>query len=224
MNSGVLSVCTAFLSGEPATRLRSQELQQLIAALLEFMAVCKRAIRVHFRLIGEEDQEFHTQLMNGFQSLTAELSHYIPAILSELWCLFALTFVAGWPGYPHSQVILILCLFLSSFRLSECPYLFFNISSVVFIWCCCRLCNLFYLWNMSLPFAILLFISLIDATVTASLHSIDDVVFICLLYSFLILNGINMHWRRVIDSKKQWTRWISFLQLPELKPTESSIK
>ncbi|GMG98861.1 hypothetical protein Nepgr_000701 [Nepenthes gracilis] len=84
VNSGVLSVCTAFLSGEPATRLRSQELQQLIAALLEFMAVCKRAIRVHFRLIGEEDQEFHTQLVNGFQSLTAELSHYVPAILSEL--------------------------------------------------------------------------------------------------------------------------------------------
>ncbi|GMN53748.1 hypothetical protein TIFTF001_022879 [Ficus carica] len=84
VNSGVLSVCTAFLSGEPATRLRSQELQQLIAALLEFMAVCKRAIRVHIRLIGEEDQEFHTQLVNGFQSLTAELSHYIPAILSEL--------------------------------------------------------------------------------------------------------------------------------------------
>ncbi|KAF6146494.1 hypothetical protein GIB67_037794 [Kingdonia uniflora] len=84
VNSGVLSVCTAFLSGEPATRLRSQELQQLIAALLEFMAVCKRAIKVHIRLIGEEDQDFHTQLVNGFQSLTAELSHYIPAILSEL--------------------------------------------------------------------------------------------------------------------------------------------
>ncbi|KAK1650389.1 hypothetical protein QYE76_068194 [Lolium multiflorum] len=84
VNSGLLSVCTAFLSGEPATRLRSQELQQLIAALLEFMAVCKRAIRVHFRLIGEEDEEFHTQLVDGFQSLTAELSHYIPAILSEL--------------------------------------------------------------------------------------------------------------------------------------------
>lgn len=84
VNSGVLGVCTAFLSGEPATRLRSQELQQLIAALLEFMGVCKRAIRVHSRLIGEEDQEFHSQLVNGFQSLTAELSHYIPAILSEL--------------------------------------------------------------------------------------------------------------------------------------------
>ncbi|KAL4203111.1 hypothetical protein AMTRI_Chr01g102360 [Amborella trichopoda] len=84
VNSGVLGVCTAFLSGEPATRLRSQELQQLIAALLEFMAVCKRAIRVHSRLIGDEDQDFHTQLVNGFQSLTAELSHYIPAILSEL--------------------------------------------------------------------------------------------------------------------------------------------
>ena len=84
VNSGVLSICTAFLSGEPATRLRSQELQQLIAALLEFMAVCKRAIRVHLRLIGEEDQDFHSQLVNGFQSLTAELSHYIPAILSEL--------------------------------------------------------------------------------------------------------------------------------------------
>eukprot|EP00249_Psilotum_nudum_P010605 c22642_g1_i1 orf=2267-4960(+) len=84
VNSGVLGVCTAFLSGEPATRLRSQELQQLIAALLEFMAVCKRALRVHSRLIGEEDQDFHSQLVNGFQSLTAELSHYIPAILSEL--------------------------------------------------------------------------------------------------------------------------------------------
>jgi hypothetical protein len=81
VNSGVLSVCTAFLSGEPAARLSLQELQQLIAALLEFMAVCKRAIRVHFRLIGEEGQDFHTQLLNGFQSLTALLSHYIPAIL-----------------------------------------------------------------------------------------------------------------------------------------------
>ncbi|KAJ4975276.1 hypothetical protein NE237_000382 [Protea cynaroides] len=49
-----------------------------------FLSVCKRAIRVHFKLIGEEDQDFHTQLVNGFQSLTAELSHYIPAILSEL--------------------------------------------------------------------------------------------------------------------------------------------
>ncbi|KAI9395597.1 hypothetical protein POPTR_004G000750v4 [Populus trichocarpa] len=58
VNSGVLSVCTAFLSGEPAARLSLQELQQLIAALLEFMAVCKRAIRVHFRLIGEEGQDF----------------------------------------------------------------------------------------------------------------------------------------------------------------------
>lgn len=84
VNSGVLGVCTAFLSGEPANKLRSQELQLLIAALLEFMAVCKKAIRVHARLIGEEDQDFHSQLVLGFQSLTAELSHYIPAILSEL--------------------------------------------------------------------------------------------------------------------------------------------
>ncbi|VVA30316.1 Hypothetical predicted protein, partial [Prunus dulcis] len=38
VNNGVPSVCTAFLSGEPATRLWSQELQQLIGALLEFMA------------------------------------------------------------------------------------------------------------------------------------------------------------------------------------------
>jgi hypothetical protein len=51
VNSGVLGVCTAFLSEEPATRLRSQELQELIAALLEFMAVCKKAIRIHARLI-----------------------------------------------------------------------------------------------------------------------------------------------------------------------------
>lgn len=80
----MLGVCTAFLSGELSTRLRSQELQQLIAALLEFMAVCKKAIRVHARLIGDEDQDFHLQLVVGFQSLTAELSHYIPAILSEL--------------------------------------------------------------------------------------------------------------------------------------------
>ncbi|KAL6286209.1 hypothetical protein ACE6H2_010599 [Prunus campanulata] len=45
VNNGVRRVCTAFLSGEPATRLQSQELQQLIGALLEFMAVCKSAIR-----------------------------------------------------------------------------------------------------------------------------------------------------------------------------------
>jgi hypothetical protein len=84
VNSGVLGVCTAFLSEGPATRLRSQELQELIAALLEFMAVCKKAIRVHARLIGDEDQDFHSNLVIGFQSLTAELSHYIPSILSEL--------------------------------------------------------------------------------------------------------------------------------------------
>lgn len=84
VNSGVLGVCAAFLSGEPATRLKPQELQQLIAALLEFMAVCKKAIRVHARLIGEEDQEFHSQLVIGFQSLTAELSRFIPSIPSDL--------------------------------------------------------------------------------------------------------------------------------------------
>ncbi|KAG0565982.1 hypothetical protein KC19_7G029000 [Ceratodon purpureus] len=84
VNSGVLGVCTAFLSGEPTTKLRSEELKQLISALMEFMAVCKKAIRVHARLIGEEDQDFHSNLVIGFQSLTAELSHYIPAILSEL--------------------------------------------------------------------------------------------------------------------------------------------
>ncbi|KAF8394971.1 hypothetical protein HHK36_018910 [Tetracentron sinense] len=85
VNSGVLSVCTTFLSGEPATRLHSQELPQLIAALLEFKAVCKRAFGFHFRLIGKEDDkegnDFHIQLSNGFQSLTEELSHYIPEIL-----------------------------------------------------------------------------------------------------------------------------------------------
>ncbi|XP_024384292.1 guanine nucleotide exchange factor SPIKE 1 isoform X3 [Physcomitrium patens] len=84
VNSGVLGVCTAFLSGEPTPKLRPEELQQLISALMEFMAVCKKAIRVHARLIGEEDQDFHSNLVIGFQSLTAELSHYIPAILSEL--------------------------------------------------------------------------------------------------------------------------------------------
>lgn len=84
VNSGVLGVCTAFLSGEPVTKLRSQELQQLIAALMEFMAVCKKAIRIHARLIGEDDQDFHSNLVIGFQTLTAELSHYIPVILSEL--------------------------------------------------------------------------------------------------------------------------------------------
>ncbi len=84
VNSGVLGVCTAFLSEEPVTRLRSQELQELLAALIEFMAVCKKAIRIHARLIGEEDQDFHSNLVIGFQSLTAELSHYIPSILSEL--------------------------------------------------------------------------------------------------------------------------------------------
>ncbi|KAF3436717.1 hypothetical protein FNV43_RR19464 [Rhamnella rubrinervis] len=46
VNSEVLSLCTAFMSGEPATRLRSRELQQLIASLLEFMAICKRAIQI----------------------------------------------------------------------------------------------------------------------------------------------------------------------------------
>ncbi|KAF3437432.1 hypothetical protein FNV43_RR20185 [Rhamnella rubrinervis] len=45
-NSGVLSFCTVFVSVEPATRLQAQELQQLITVLLEFMAVCKHAIRI----------------------------------------------------------------------------------------------------------------------------------------------------------------------------------
>ncbi|KAK4594823.1 hypothetical protein RGQ29_018517 [Quercus rubra] len=71
VNSGVLSVCTAFLS----VVYTNAKLQ-----LLSYFAL----ILIHFRLIGEEDQEFHTQLVNGFQSLIAELSQYIPAILSEL--------------------------------------------------------------------------------------------------------------------------------------------
>ncbi|XP_073392859.1 guanine nucleotide exchange factor SPIKE 1 isoform X2 [Physcomitrium patens] len=82
VNSGVLGVCAAFFSGEPSTRLSAQDLQELMAALMEFMAVCKKALRIHARLITEEDQEFHSQLVIGFQSLTAELSHFIPAILS----------------------------------------------------------------------------------------------------------------------------------------------
>nr|XP_024395928.1 guanine nucleotide exchange factor SPIKE 1-like isoform X2 [Physcomitrium patens] len=84
VNSGVLGVCTAFLSGEPTTKLRLEELHQLISVLMEFMAVCKKAIRVHSRLIGEEDQDFHSNLVIGFQSLREELSRYIPAILPEL--------------------------------------------------------------------------------------------------------------------------------------------
>ncbi|KAM0931583.1 hypothetical protein ACQ4PT_000257 [Festuca glaucescens] len=81
VNSGVLSVCTAFLSGEPATRLRSQELQQLASRVHGCLQA--RDPRA-FQADRGRRQEFHTQLVNGFQSLTAELSHYIPAILSEL--------------------------------------------------------------------------------------------------------------------------------------------
>ncbi|KAJ6934989.1 hypothetical protein NC652_010087 [Populus alba x Populus x berolinensis] len=57
---------------------------QSLQRILQGSVAVQRAIRVHFRLIGEEGQDFHTQLVNGFQSLTAELSHYIPAILAEL--------------------------------------------------------------------------------------------------------------------------------------------
>ncbi|KAJ6999323.1 dedicator of cytokinesis protein 11-like [Populus alba x Populus x berolinensis] len=48
--------------------------------------VCREFYKavLQFKLIGEAGQDFHTQLVNGFQSLTAELSHYIPAILAEL--------------------------------------------------------------------------------------------------------------------------------------------
>ncbi|CAN1821304.1 Guanine nucleotide exchange factor SPIKE 1 [Linum perenne] len=44
VNSGVLSVCTAYIGAS----WMSQELQQLIATLLDFMAVFKQEIRVHF--------------------------------------------------------------------------------------------------------------------------------------------------------------------------------
>lgn len=77
-------MCTAFLSGEAATRLSQLELQLLFNTLLEFMAVCKHAIKVHDRLITQEDRDFHEQLVSGFRSLREELSRYIPANLPEL--------------------------------------------------------------------------------------------------------------------------------------------
>ncbi|KAJ4981076.1 hypothetical protein NE237_031913 [Protea cynaroides] len=78
-----ISLCCS--SGEHWSLEHVHCFSQLIAALFEFMAVCKRAIRVHFRLIGEEDQDFHTQLVNGFQSLTAELSHYFLSYETFVW-------------------------------------------------------------------------------------------------------------------------------------------
>ena len=89
------------------------------------MAVCKRAIRVHFRLIGEEDQDFHTQLVNGFQSLTAELSHYIPAILSELWqCCSIICFCCRF------NVFILFVLYFILFSMM-CKYVYTNFSR----WC-----------------------------------------------------------------------------------------
>ncbi|GAQ82020.1 guanine nucleotide exchange factor [Klebsormidium nitens] len=95
VNSGVLGVCRAFL--EPTRGLQGllanlpappavqdPGLERLKAAVLDFVAVCKAAVKVHARLMGDEDQEFHVQLVQGLQGLIFEISAFIPTVLNQM--------------------------------------------------------------------------------------------------------------------------------------------
>lgn len=80
VNGGVLEVCTSFVS----TNIQPQEVEQLMATILEFIKVCKKALLIYYKLIGVEDKDFHKELVKCFQSLTTELDDFISAIISEL--------------------------------------------------------------------------------------------------------------------------------------------
>eukprot|EP00850_Spirogloea_muscicola_P000403 SM000002S05483 [mRNA] locus=s2:44791:46190:+ [translate_table: standard] len=91
VNSGMLGVCVAFL--KPSTggrhRARSKEfdmegIESLCAAILKFVQVCKAAIQVHSRIMGQdrEDQAFHNELVLGYLNLADRISHFIPSTMA----------------------------------------------------------------------------------------------------------------------------------------------
>jgi hypothetical protein len=41
-------------------------------------------MQVHARLMGEDDQEFHVQLVQGLQGLIFEISAFIPTVLNQM--------------------------------------------------------------------------------------------------------------------------------------------
>eukprot|EP00897_Mesotaenium_endlicherianum_P009809 jgi/Mesen1/8857/ME000053S08270 len=89
VNSGVLGVCIAFYKGvsegapqpKDERRFKPEVIQQLTTAILSFAAICKRGIAVHAR--ASKDQEFHSQLVEGFECLVVEIGRYIPEIRSS---------------------------------------------------------------------------------------------------------------------------------------------
>eukprot|EP00850_Spirogloea_muscicola_P015234 SM000115S23913 [mRNA] locus=s115:228492:237452:+ [translate_table: standard] len=87
VNSGVMGVCRAFLiptdgsnSVARSSRTSSGELHELVDSILVFTATCKMALAVHANLMGMDDQTFHDELVHGFETLTIQMSHFIPEL------------------------------------------------------------------------------------------------------------------------------------------------
>ena len=89
VNSGVLGVCMAFYSPDTergmtapkeGSRLRASELETLTNAIIRFVSVCKLALLVHGKAVGESDADFHEQLKQSLEELLVEISTYIPFI------------------------------------------------------------------------------------------------------------------------------------------------
>eukprot|EP00850_Spirogloea_muscicola_P019338 SM000188S03833 [mRNA] locus=s188:199236:208245:- [translate_table: standard] len=87
VNSGVMGVCRAFLiptdgsnSVARSSRTSSGELHELVDSILVFTATCKMALAVHVNLMGMDDQTFHDELVHGFETLTIQMSHFIPEL------------------------------------------------------------------------------------------------------------------------------------------------
>eukprot|EP00850_Spirogloea_muscicola_P006481 SM000030S11490 [mRNA] locus=s30:801352:813323:- [translate_table: standard] len=87
VNSGMLGVCMAFLSPvgperqpQPRPHLSPANVPLLAEAIRSFISVCKEAINVHTRVMREGDLEFHKELVFGLQTLTTEISAFLPGI------------------------------------------------------------------------------------------------------------------------------------------------
>lgn len=91
VNSGVLGVCIAFLKevegglnpeAKDPSKITEIQVEGLAGAIKAFVFVCQKALLVHSRAIGEEDKDFHLQMIEGLEALQVELTRFIPDLMT----------------------------------------------------------------------------------------------------------------------------------------------
>ena len=90
VNSGVLGVCIAFLrqvkdgedpQAKDPSKITETQVQGLSATIRTFVFVCRKAVEVHSKAIGEDDKDFHLQMIEGLEALQVEITRFIPNLL-----------------------------------------------------------------------------------------------------------------------------------------------